>query len=370
MTQTNSQPDDNLLASLNRHILLVMLHISWPKLSYQIADAVVEIRGDGNITTEVDVEYRTNPQWQLMPEEWRKRFSAIEGRARAILSSVSVKFAAKGITALPTSRAATVFTSLRELRDELERDRDEFISDYSNVLSNLKDKLGDDLYDKAAEKLPSEQDVRKKFGMVWAIVPAGGSGVSLSNAKLDTVADALRTARADAATTADELVLDEAMHIIGSARDNPMASVDEEEAEELINEARQQMNQLTQQMLQDMAREPRQMLTDAADNLLEALNNPERAIRTGTISQVQRAFEMVEGFSFLADSELLSRIRDCNNRLNSVTPQEINSDSEIGARLAEGLRSVREQASDAVASAKAVRSFRNINIGRQEPVTT
>jgi len=373
MTQNeNSCGNEHLLERITRHVFLVVLNISWPKLSYQIADVVVEVRGDDDAKTEVDKEFRTSPQWQLMPADWRRKLVNLEGRARTLLSAASIQFATRGMTVLPVTRAAEIFRGLRELRTELEEYRDGFVANYEQVLSELKGRLGDALYAKAVQKLPSKDVIRQKFKMVWAIVPAGGHG-SINSTQLSALRAGLEEAKnsIEVDIMGELPALNNALDIVRNLQQESPRTIDDDDAQDLIGEAREQMSQFTQQMLADMAKEPRAVLADAADNLLQALSDPNRVVRMGTIDQVRRAFEMVEGFSFLADDELLERMRQCQLRLDNVTPQQLNSDLEIGGRLAAGLQSVREQASDTHAQADAVRNFRRVKWrkGRKEQPT-
>jgi len=352
MPTTTDLEGGQLLSQLNRHVFMVMLHVSWPKMTYQIADAIVEIDKGGD-KTEVEEQFRTHPQWQLMPEHWRKRLVNLEGRARTLLSSSSIQFATRGVSVLPVTRATDVFSGLRMLREEMLSYRDDFVKEYDTILASLRVELGKELYEEAARKLPSSENVRDKFGLVWAIMPTGGRA-EITEEQFLTLEGAV-----DPDSRAYEIL----QQLRASQNAN---TVTDDEAEDLIREARDQMARFTQDMLNDMAREPRQMLMDASDNLMEALRDPSRTIRNGTIEQVRRAFEMVEGFSFLASPQLLEQINRCREGLGNVTPQMLNSDAEIGARLAAGLQGVREEAADAQASTEAVRRFRGVKIRKRK----
>jgi len=364
MTTSTDLEGGRLLTQLNRHVFMVMLHVSWPKMTYQIADAIVEIK-TGDDKTEVEEKFRTHPQWQLMPEEWRKKLVNLEGRARTMLSAASINFATRGVSILPVTRASDVFRSLRALRREMHTYRDQFVKEYGDILRDLRVELGNELYDEAKKKLPSEESVRDKFSIVWAIMPTGGRG-NVEEADIDAVEQAINHLIAEIPGPIPYTV-DAAQAALQKMREGlGTTTVTDDEAEDLIREAREQMGKFTKDMLNDMAREPRQMLTDAADNLMEALRDPSRTIRNGTIEQVRRAFEMVEGFSFLASPQLLAQIRSCRERIDNVTPKMLNSDAEIGAKLAAGLQGVREEAADAQASTEAVRRFRGVKIRKRK----
>jgi len=370
--QNNQLEGEQLLEAITRHVFLVMLKISWPKLSYQIADAIVEIKGDsGEENKEIDEEFRTKPQWQLMPEVWRKKLVNLEGRARAVLGSASVSFAARGISVLPSSRAEEVFAALSVLRTEMEQYRDEFVAEYANVIADVQSKLDEELFQKVRGKLPSSDEIANKFSMIWAIIPAGGRSGATPE-QMDSIEQALL--RAQDALPADnvhdrEMLQDGLASVrqIQHALATRERVITDEEAAEMIDEAHAQMSEFTNNMLENMAREPRRMLLDAADNLLEALKDPQRMIRSGTINQVREAFEMVEGFEFLAGADLMSAMRECRKRLDTATPKQLNSDAEIGARLAAGLRGVRDEAADSQSATNAMRQFRRIRIRDEEP---
>lgn len=371
--QSQALEGEQLLDAITRHVFLVMLHISWPKMSYQIADAIVEVKVEGNgdgkeKKREIDEEFRTKPQWQLMPTEWRKKLGNLEGRARSLLSAASISFAARGISVLPVTRAQEVFQSLRSLRIEMRQYREEFVAEYESILEKLEHQLDDDLYKKVAHKLPDVEQVAKKFGVVWAIIPSGGrSGIEpqqlqwLERAINDSVKkfDDLKVARPRA--------IKNGLAVLERLAESGAHQVTDAEAAEVISEARDQMHQFTHEMLEEMAREPRRILTDAADNLLAALKDPERMIRNGTINQVSEAFKLVEGFEFLAGPQLLAAIHTCRQRLGNVDARQLNSDAEIGARIAVGLQGVRDEAADSRAATAALRQFRNIRIRDREP---
>lgn len=373
MPPTNND-GEQLLGEITRHVFLVLLRVSWPKLSYQIADAIVELPVNGNDQEKEEIaeEFRTNPQWRLMPEAWRKRLGRLEHRARSLLNSASIQFAARGMAVLPVMRAQQVFSGLREIRTEMQQARDEFVEEYESILQGLRERLSAEMFKKVNAKLPEPAQVARKFEMVWAIVPSGGRGGATPQ-QLETLQQAM-----DACTQRlqeHSLPLPravrnahDALQQMRDAVETQQRQITDTEADELVAEARQQMHEFTQEMLEDMAREPRQVIMAAADNLLEALRNPNRMIRNGTIRQVQDAFELLEGFQFLAGDELLARMSECRERLSDVTPQQLNSDAEIGARLAAGLQGMRDAAANAQERTEAVRRFRGIRM-RKEPQT-
>jgi hypothetical protein len=372
-----------MLEQVTRHVFLVALHVGWPKLAHQIADAVVEIttaegEGDAKKTT-IDAELRTNPQWNLMPKEWRQRMGNIESRGRRALQQRSIKFSTAGMALLPIGAAAETFTSLRELREEFQSARDEFENGYVQILYDLRATLGDELYEKAAERLPKPADIADKFSFTWAIIPMGGSptqavDTSVLEGTLNELVELEDLVRMHIGgvprmTLAIDTIRGDISQVLRHQQRAPRA-IDEGFADELIAEARQQMSAHVSEFVENMAREPRAALVDAVDNLLEAIGDDSRIIRTGTINQVEQAFRQVRDFSFLADDELLSRINTMQTRLDEISVRDLNADVEIGARLAEGLQHVRDQANNVEVRDMSVRAFRGINLGRGRQAAT
>jgi hypothetical protein len=367
---TPNQPfeGENLLQQITRHVFLTLLHISYPKLSYQIADAIVAVAGEDDTKKEIAEKFRSKPQWNLLPEEWRRKLGNLEGRARGTLDAASIHFAVRGIAVLPIARAGEIFAALRSFRAEMEAFRDEFTAEYESILNELKSELDEDLYARAARKLPDKDEIKKKFGIVWAIVPAGGSSIDIS--KLNLVRGHLVAVQALTRARGAKEIIDNAIAVIDELSTTAVQQITDDEASYLIGEARQQMAAFTKDMLEDIAKEPRKLLADAATNLLQAMDDPQRVIRTGTIEQVRRAFEMVEGFSFLAGPELLQRITEVRARIDDATPQQLNSNEYARSQLASALRGVRDVAADAQQASTLLRNFRRVNIRNPQPEET
>jgi len=380
-----SDPDlldgGQLLSQVSRHVYLVALNIGWAKLSYKIADAVVEV-GSGDSKQQIAKKFRNDPQWALLPDETRLKFVNLEGKARKALNQPAIGFATKGMAMLPITKAPDVFQQLRDYRSQLFQMRDSFCSGYDGLLERLREELGAKLYDRAAKKLPKSAQLREMFKMVWAIIPLGGGEGSV-HITLPAAENALQTFRvlkdiADRVGNgmpADDLFetleaaeqLDPILSTESTLRDlvqqirNPMSRIDDTTASELVQEARDQMNQFTVQMVEDMAREPREEIRKACENMLTSIRQGRR-VKQGTIEQCRRAFELMNGFSFLADAELINRMRTCDDELRAITPTDVNQNAEVGARLANVLARVVDQASSAPAVAAATRQFRAVRL--------
>jgi len=377
-----SQQTTNYMQTLNeisQHVLLVIMQISWPKLRYQISDAIVEVNtGSGSSGKEtISEELRSNPQWQLMPDEWRKKLTRIESQARTILAASSISFGARGMSVLPITRAESVFSSLSDLREQMNTFRDEFAENYSSILEDMRMRLGDTLFRKVVAKLPEPRDVASKFDMSWAVIPIGGmDGVSVGDivtieSVLNDMLGMMREQHADTAIEERDIArrtadLENALNVARSIHDqlttHAVRQMNTDDAHDLINDARMQTRAMVQSLLENMATEPRRILAEATANLVDALQSPLRHVRTSTIKQVQEAFELVEGFSFMADRELLQAMQECRRQLENSSPQAMNADENINNSIVAGLQVLHAQALNINTSSEAMRSPRNIRI--------
>lgn len=360
MTQTNSTGAEHLLDRLAQHAFIVMLHVSWPKMRYQIADAIVEIQL-GDEKTKIAEDFRSNPHWTLMPDRWQATFTRIEGQARSALANASINFATRGMSVLPISRAGDVFGQLERLRAELTRERTLFCEGYARMLEELKTKLTPDIYALVARKLPTAREITDKFGLVWAIVPIGGQ-TNMSAEQLEVLHSNLHMLRGAVTDSSAAALLTQCIQMVDAAQAaGAIACIDDADALRRIAEARQQMGQFSEQILEEVAREPRRVLAEATKQILDAIAADRHSIRGGTLDQLRRAFELVDGFAFMADTELLANMRACRQALNQATPQDVNSLTDLGRQLADGLAGVHKAATNPQAPDLAVRKFRRID---------
>lgn len=359
--QLTIEQGEALLQAINQHVFLVKLSISWPKMQYQIADAVVEVNDDSGNKVQVAKEYRNNPQWVLMPPEWHTRFTRIEGQARSCLSKASFSFGTGGLATIAVRRADEVFQRLRQYRDTMYAYRDEFVELYSTLLSDLQrditSKLTRDVAEKALSKLPSLDQIRGKFNMSWAIVPVGNSSINRVHLEqLQDIKGSLYQLSDEVSDKANQRtrILDaisELGRIIREASGTPQ-QLSDSEASEFVQEARRQMAEYAQEFVQTISRGPREQLAAALNHLLEATRQ-QRNIQNGSIEAVRRACQMVRDFAFMQDEELLRLVDTVDREVENATPRQFNSDSVFASQFAEAVA----PAIDACSSAE--RALRN-----------
>jgi hypothetical protein len=364
---TEAISTEELLGKIQEHVWLVSLTVGWPKMSHQIADAEVTIKTEHG-TTEVDEAFRTSPQWQLIPEEWKEKLSNLEGRARRVLGRASVQFAAKGSCLLPIHRAPEVFQQLRELRTDFYSIRDQFVAAYGEIMRDIRAKLGDEQFARAAAKLPTQQFVSGKFRMTWAIIPlAGNSGPKEDyweelKERVDRVSAYTTVHGQDAIAELHEHI-DRRHTAQWSPFDDDQALLD------TVREAKESMAKMVEESIEAMVNEPRQEVAAAVQHMIDMIKD-EKTVRQGTLDQISRAFDRLKSFSFIADDQLVQQIRQMEKRIDDLTPQAINSNRDVGLQLAGALRPILQAATDEARAAKAGQRFRHIRFRpTPEPAT-
>jgi hypothetical protein len=335
------------LARLQRYVVLLSLTVGWPKLARRIDGAKVSLDVEGQ---EVDVEedIRTTPQWDLMPEEWRSQFGRIEGRARAALRDSGVSFLTHSCMLVPLVKVASVVENLEAIRAEFDRVAGEFCSHYDTILADLRTKLGEKRYAIASRRLPTREELRSKFRLVWCEIPLDRGIRPESFAPALAALDQLeRGSAVDASAVREQIE-----RLQEQARGAGLG--------ESLDAARAQLREQLDQAVEAMAREPRARIQEAVDRLIEAARGGDRTVRQATIEAARDAFDHARSFSFLADEELLRRIDEADRLLADARPREFNA-GEVSEALTRALEGVSVRAADTAAADQAVGRFRAIN---------
>lgn len=365
MPQQLTPSAEELLGRIQQHVWLVSLTIGWPKLRHQIGEAEVVLDKE-----KLAEEFRTAPQWRLIPEEWEQKLGNVESRARRTLASASVQFAAKGSSLLPISKAEEVFQNLRTLRTEFYQVRDEFCLAYSKILHDVRAKLGDELFAHASAKLPSNDQIRGKFRMDWAIIPLAGASGPPEEA-WEKVSDCITVLEEDHKDNPDAVVA-ELREAFNALRGTQWSQFDNDQLLlDVVREAKQNMAKMVSESIEAMVHEPRQEVAAAVQNMLDAIKE-ERTIRQGTLDQITRAFDKLKGFSFVADNDLMQQIKTMETRLQSLSPKDLNNSRDTGLQLAGALRPLLSAVTDEVRAAKAGNSLRRVRVFKpiEEPAAT
>lgn len=286
-----------------RHVLIVSASVHYWRGSNQVEDSEVSVKGVGTLKPGVTGSAR----WKLLPQEWRDRFQAIDSAVRKLVDSHhAVPFPIPGVRFIPLTKAESLFTRLGEYRQAMDRLADEFTSpeNYRALQDGLRASIGnDEAWELVKGLLPSRERLRRKCGVTWVVVPLGRGDV-------------------EEAPLADP---------VGYAR-----------------EAREATRRMIADSVCALLTEPRQELARSVQTLVTMLEKEgRRAVRSASLANVAAAFDKLRSYEFLADTELLAKIKDAEKQLRGAVPQDLNADRDLAGGLARALRGVLTVAGDA-----------------------
>lgn len=304
----NEQGTLRVFKKIMSRCLLVSMTFSRWRGAYQIEKAEVTTEGKT-----VPQEISTPGRWKLVPESFNKKLQALESEARALLSKYSVPFSMPGVYIIPLDSADALFQRLQVVRTKLEEEADNLCSpeNYALLLSQLHSAVNGDeeLYQVACKFVPSREDMRKKFGMCWPIVPIGAPNEEFA--------------------------------------DSPS---------EFIKEARAETAKMVKDAIDTLLNEPRKEFADALDNLnnilLKNLGNEAKngGVRQASIDSVRNALAKLRSFEFVADNELLKQMSSLDDVLKDTTPKKLNSSMVTAKALSVTLNTIANKARDDDAS--------------------
>lgn len=282
---------------MGRCLLITFTFHRW-RGNYQIEDS--EMLKEGK---KIPKSLTTPGRWKLIPKDVNEKFNTLEAEARNTLAKYSVPFSMHGVYIVPISKADELFTKLKAIRDKLDDYVSNLYSDeaYAAILEEIEKEVGSNVaaLESIKKVFPSKEEIKKKYGIVWAIAPIGSP------------------------------------------------NVDFEDPSEFIQEAREATNKLVMNSVESMLTQPRKEVADAINNLLELLEKNKKgskgSVRKASLDNIKEAFDKLRSFSFLADDALLEAMKDAEEQLD-IEPKKLNSDAAAAENLSKVLRAISEVA--------------------------
>lgn len=252
------------------------------------------------------------PQWQLMPKSWMEKFQSIESKARATLDFYSIRSPIRGSRFIPLRKAEELFSRLTLQRTELEEAADKFCTaeEYQAMIESLDKDLGQ-LSWAAVRHLPTIKELRGKFGMDWFVIPIAEPGQALAS-----------------------------------------------NTSGYVREARETLNKVVMESVEAMVKEPRQKLAEAVRKLKEQVSRDSRRVRTDSLASVRNAFEEYKNWAFMSDEQTMQALKEVEDQLGGLKPQQVNSNDMVAAGLNEGLAVLQKQLNDEEAILHGFNKFR------------
>jgi hypothetical protein len=354
---------DALLRGIKNHAVWVALSVRRPRMNYQIKDAVVSI-ADGDQSVAVASDLCQQPRWRLLPDSINEKFDKLEQRARHAIASRSVNFPAlRGVSLLPISKAKEAFSEINRIDSEFKEERDQFILRYSELIAEIEQRLPATVFKRLRSRLPGANSLQTSFGVYYMALPLGGASVDqrqlqLALERLDRINE-----QASSAGAVDEIF--EHLESVGTflrslqnSQDAWAGAIDGYEAHEYLQQADRELRTNIRQFVDRVASEPRAVIATAVENLITSLKEG-KVIKAGTLGQVERAFELASGFTFLGQ-DLPGLIERGRALLRGYAPKDLNSNETLSQRLASQLEPIMQQASSLRAAKESVERFRNV----------
>jgi len=363
--------NEHLLEEVTRHLYLVHLHVSWPKMRKQLKDAkIVVTNSTSGVDTEVDQAKVTKPQLSNMPTDWADRFRDIEDRARKAFDSKAEYLNIGGTHALPVTEADAVFSELERLRGEFLRARDAFAQAYPKIYDDnyvmLKNRYGAAQAQKIMDSMPAKDRVHEKFAMRWPVLPIGGSGGTprIFAWQLEEVSDLIRPL---AEQTNDPSLLD-AMEKLNTHTKQLARQLGEIAAEDLMrqdNEIVTKRNEFAAEVLNNLKANLMTNVQGSLTKMMEALSEG-RNIRNLQLEAGKREITKALAFKDLLDEQAVTALQTMQTRLGGSSAEEVNADTGIGRELGAVLGAGLELAAEELNRPAGSRRHRRVNIRRRE----
>ena len=366
-TTAYPQETSALLQGISHHAIWIALSVHCPRMNYQIKDAVINVT-DGDESIPVAEDLCQQPRWRLLPAGTSRKFARLEQRARKAIDSRAMNFSAlRGVSLLPITKAREVFADIKAIDAEFQLERTEFVARYDRLVTELCSRLPPGVFEQIKKRLPASAAMLQSFGISYMTLPLGG-GVSIDQEVLgrcrQTVTDLLQTHELNG----QRMQVVELQQFLETLQpDETYKAQLDQEAFDCLAEADRELRSNINNFVEQLASEPRAVIAAAVQNLIQSLQEG-RVIRSGTLDQVERAFSLASGFSFMG-GDLPALIREGRQLLQGRSPHDLNSDSTLSGQLAAQLQPILQKVSNVQATQQSVRNFRNICLRTPVPAT-
>jgi lipopolysaccharide biosynthesis regulator YciM len=130
-------------------------------------------------------------------------------------------------------------------------------------------------------------------------------------------------------------VVDRAAYNVGSVLDSDRSAA-------WVNEAQQATSAAVAEAVRAMVQEPMTEFANAMANV-EGILSRGGALRASTMDNLKRAYQKLQGFSFMAPDDLQRRLTAVGSVIESLDFKEVNSSESASRALANHFAEVREQ---------------------------
>lgn len=316
-------------ASLQERILLVAPTMGYWRGHYKLRNAKVTIGEQ-----EIDKKKTTTPQTKLMQSSeytkaWEKKFADLDNERHTIVDSFSRTFPITGVRIIPRTAASAFFDALigkcddagRPLYDSaktkqslafrLQEEANDFVNSYDRVLAEIRRNQPAEIWNFVHKLIPTKAEMRDKF-------------------YLDILPIELQGAGAEQVTRGD---LEQYDHLV---RQSTLRMVDE-----AVNE---------------MIAGPRNELAKAIEDLHDLISRDGR-VRDSSFNGVRNAISQIRLFSFVANDDLLAKIRELEQRIGTTVAADLDSVTATNNGLLTALTAMKQEVTDEIKRSEDVERF-------------
>jgi len=269
--------------------------------------------------TELEKDMVTNPRWNLLPEDWRKKFTGVHSQVQravdqASVSSDDVSFPIRGVHVIARRAYKEFATQIKDIeKNDFVPLVRQLVKQWPQIVDDFRKDIKDPVVWAAlAPKLPQASRLSEKFWIEIIRVPIKFS----TDTTLEAVSD---IEMVEIAEQGQRFAKNIAGMIVGGLEDE---------------------------------------LRNSIDNLLGRIHE-KGVIKQATLDMVKAAFKKLQDFDFVMTDALKEKINQNKELLMNSDYKELNNDirhdtGQIAATLVKYLQTVREQS---IADAAIVRAF-------------
>jgi hypothetical protein len=335
---------DVLLNEISRNCVAVKLSVSAMGYERTIRNASVTVDEQA-----VPDELLAGAKFKLMPASIKNPLMRIAGIARGIPASYGTPFVG-GAYLVPLSRqkdgrctAQVVFDRIGQLREDYRLKAEELRPAWEAHVSNVRTSWPE-AYEKLERCLVSGEDFVRAHNISTILFPLGAGLPADFDDKLSAgFRDLMNSSTlSDAEKEVLVRLKDHVREVVDRAAYNVGSVLDSDRSAAWVNEAQQATSAAVAEAVRAMVQEPMTEFANAMANV-EGILSRGGALRASTMDNLKRAYQKLQGFSFMAPDDLQRRLTAVGSVIESLDFKEVNSSESASRALANHFAEVREQ---------------------------
>ena len=335
---------DVLLNQISRNCVAVKLSVSAMGYERTIRGASVTV-GEQTVPDEL----LAGAKFKLMPTNIKNPLMRIAGVARGIPASYGTPFVG-GAYLVPLGRqkdgrcaAQVVFDRIGQLREDYRLKAEELKPAWEAHVNNVRE-TWPETYEKLKNCLVGGDAFVSAHNITTILFPLGAGLPANFDEKLSEGLWDLIHSRTLSDEEKELLVRlkDHVREVVDRAAYNVGSLLDSDRSAAWVTEAQQATSAAVAEAVKAMVQEPMTEFASAMANV-EGILSRGSPLRAATIDNLKRAYEKLQGFSFMAPEDLQRRLAAVGSVIDSVDFREVNSSEAASRALANHFAEVREE---------------------------